>query len=151
MSFTLLRNLAVTVRGYEAAAFRVSGGSGTCRLTNTVHIRPDDAPAEERTRAIEAFQEMTGQAVAGGADAVFRVGEVPSGPADKLMFCIVMLLRQKSEVRSAIAIIIQSRGRGEALKQLSTLRTAAVTSGLDVGGDDLSPPAARGGQGECWN
>lgn len=108
---------AACVGGTEAVAFAV-GPTGA--LSELFHIRPDEASAEQRGKAIAAFKDLVAPCAQDNREDVL---EIEPGSAERpAQYCLVRLIRRGLHVTAAVAVIARCRDDDHALERLGILR-----------------------------
>jgi hypothetical protein len=112
----VIRNTAVGIGATEAAAF--SGESDELPLL--VHIRPDNADDEIRSKALAAFREIVRTCVNKRRDGVIEVGQ--SDPSMRKLFCLVRICGERKSSQGAAAFIVRCHDQEEAQRLLKCMR-----------------------------
>jgi hypothetical protein len=88
-----------------------------------VHLRPDDAPAEKRSAAVEAFRRLAGPYVAAGADGAYELPGTARAPDEPPQFCLVRVLSDPEHgPRAVVAVISRCADGDEAEARLEEMR-----------------------------
>lgn len=104
-----LRGAAALVQATEAAAFMIEHDNGDRRLRSLIHIRADDSSPEVRQAAQKAFVELAMPCInadKNGAIELLNRGEAPRLRALGPKFCLVVLIRGRSQEPIAAATFI---------------------------------------------
>ena len=109
---------AARVHGTEAIAFAVSPRG---LLSESFHIRPDEAPPEQRRAAIEAFKDIVTPCVHENRDDFVQVSTASASQPNP-QFCLVKLIRQGARITGVVAVICRCADAEEASQRLDALR-----------------------------
>lgn len=119
----LLTQQALTVAATEAAAFLVEQQGESQTLRNIAHIRPDNASAEVRQAALEAFQDLVRPCLAQGKEGIIELGN--PGETGEPQFCLVTPLRADGQVVAVTAVITRCMNTERAKQRLMSMQLVA--------------------------
>jgi multidrug efflux pump subunit AcrA (membrane-fusion protein) len=119
----LLTTQAVTVVATEAAAFLVEQSGDAQTLRNVAHIRPDNATAEVRAAALEAFQDLVRPCIVQNKEGLIELGN--PGEGNEPQFCLVTPLRQDGNVVAVTAVITRCMNMDRAKQRLMQMQLVA--------------------------
>jgi multidrug efflux pump subunit AcrA (membrane-fusion protein) len=119
----LLTQQALTVAATEAAAFLVEQQGESQTLRNIAHIRPDNATAEVRQAALEAFQDLVRPCLAQGKEGIIELGN--PGENGEPQFCLVTPLRADGQVVAVTAVITRCMNTERAKQRLMSMQLVA--------------------------
>jgi multidrug efflux pump subunit AcrA (membrane-fusion protein) len=114
------------VAGTEAAGFLIEKTEQGVGLKVVAHVRNDNAPAETRQQALNAFAEMMKPCIEQGKDAVIQV--TPEGDGVDIsepQFCLVTLLRADGNVVAISGVITRCRDVDRAQQRLQAMQLVA--------------------------
>ena len=109
---------AVAVKATEVVVFSMERLGFLAVLR---HIRPGEADAAVRERAITAFRELVGRCLDEGKDGTIRVSEA-DGIRLGEQFCLVTLARRFGRVVGAAAFIVRCHDQMASLRRLGTVQ-----------------------------
>ncbi len=119
----ILTTQAVTVVATEAAAFLVEKSGDSQTLRNVAHIRPDNANAEVRAAALEAFQDLVRPCIVQNKEGLIELGN--PGEGGEPQFCLVTPLRQDGNVIAVTAVITRCMNIDRAKQRLMQMQLVA--------------------------
>jgi len=119
----ILTTQAVTVVATEAAAFLVEKSGEAQTLRNVAHIRPDNASAEVRAAALEAFQDLVRPCIVQNKEGLIELGN--PGEGGEPQFCLVTPLRQEGQVVAITAVITRCMNIDRAKQRLMQMQLVA--------------------------
>jgi hypothetical protein len=120
----LLVTQATTVAGTEAAGFLIERGDGEgFNLRQIAHLRPDNAPADKRAAAIQAFVDLVKPCVEQGKDGAIEL----NAPADlhEAQYCLVTLLRSDGNAVAVSAVVTRCLNLERAKMRLQSMQLVA--------------------------
>lgn len=119
----LLTQQAIMVAATEAAAFLIEKSEGGQTLRNIAHIRPDNATAEVRAAALEAFQDLVRPCLVQNKEGLIELGN--PGENGEPQFCLVTPLRTDGEVVAVTAVITRCINIDRAKQRLMSMQLVA--------------------------
>ncbi len=119
----LLTQQAVMVAATEAAAFMVERGEGGQTLRNIAHIRPDNASADVRAAALDAFGDLVRPCLAQNKEGLIELGN--PGESGEPQFCLITPLRSEGEVVAVTAVITRAINLDRAKQRLMSMQLVA--------------------------
>ncbi len=127
----MLTAQAVLVAGTEAAGFllerRKSGGQGgqatEIELKVLAHVRPDNADAQTRNAALEAFAEIIQPCIEQNKDGAIEISD--GSETSEAQYCLVTLLRDGGEIVAVSAVITRARDAERAQQRLVSMQLVA--------------------------
>jgi hypothetical protein len=121
-----LHRIAAGIRATELVAFSVDPNSPDLGLDTLLHVRPDNADADTRAAAIQAFKKIMRPYIEQAIDGVIQVR--PGDAKDDPQFCLVTLAHRAGTVIGAAGFILTCRDFTSAKHALHRILTESTTS-----------------------